>query len=81
MPAGQRFPVLDADLTLTAAGENTTVLALTGVYRPPSGLAVAGSGQEVVRRCAAGTAGSLLARLASVIRHPAGQPEPFYLAS
>jgi hypothetical protein len=32
-PAGG-FPVLDVDLTLTAAAEGTAVLALTGSYRP-----------------------------------------------
>jgi hypothetical protein len=79
-PGGERSQVLDADLTLAAAGENRTVLALTGVYRPPSGMTVAGSGQEVVRRCAADTIGGLLARLASAIRHPAGWAEPAHLA-
>jgi len=34
---GGLFPVLDADITLTPAGEQTTRLALAGVYRPPLG--------------------------------------------
>jgi hypothetical protein len=80
-PAGERFPVLDADLTLTAAGENTTVLALTGAYRTPPALAAAGPGREAVSRCAADAIGGLLARLASAIRHPSGQAEPAHLAS
>jgi hypothetical protein len=29
------YPVLDADITLAAAGEHTTMLTLSGVYRPP----------------------------------------------
>src|ERR1700761_7161603 len=29
------FPVLDADITLAAAGEHTTTLTLSGVYRAP----------------------------------------------
>ena len=29
------FPVLDADITLTAASQHTTTLTLSGVYRPP----------------------------------------------
>ena len=29
------FPVLDADITLAAAGEHTTTLTLSGVYRTP----------------------------------------------
>jgi hypothetical protein len=78
--AGGRFPVLDADITLTAAGEYATVLALTGSYRPPSGLAAAGLDREVVRRCAAGTIRSFLARLACAIAHPAGWAEPGNLA-
>jgi hypothetical protein len=31
------FPVLDADITLAAAGEHTATLTLSGVYRPPCG--------------------------------------------
>ena len=31
------FPVLDADITLAAAGEHSTTLTLSGVYRPPCG--------------------------------------------
>jgi hypothetical protein len=73
-PAGQ-FPVLDADIILTAAGEQATVLALTGTYRLLPSLA-AGAGQQAVRDCAAATVHSFLARLACAIAHPAGQAEP-----
>ena len=76
-PAGQ-FPVLDADITLTAAGD-TSVLALTGTYRLPPGPAP-GAGQEAVRQCAAATIHSFLAHLACAIAHPAGR-EPGSLAS
>jgi hypothetical protein len=31
------FPVLDADMTLAAAGEHTATLTLSGVYRSPCG--------------------------------------------
>jgi hypothetical protein len=31
------FPVLDADITLAAADERTTMLTLSGIYRPPGG--------------------------------------------
>jgi hypothetical protein len=31
------FPALDADITLTPAGEDATVLRLAGAYRPPLG--------------------------------------------
>ena len=44
------FPVLDADITLAAASEQTTALTLSGVYRPtgdgadPPGAPVPGNG-------------------------------------
>jgi len=78
-PTGQ-FPVLDADITLTAAGEDATVLALTGAYRLPPGLA-ARAGQQAVQQCAAATIHRFLARLACAIAHPAGRAEPGSLAS
>jgi hypothetical protein len=78
---GGRFPALDADITLTADGEYITVLALTGSYRPPRGLAAAGLDREVVRRCAAGTVHGFIARLACDLTHPAGRAERGSLAS
>ena len=38
-PAPALFPVLDADITLTPAGDNATLLRLDGSYRPPLGAA------------------------------------------
>jgi len=35
--AGDLFPVLDGDFTLTPAGAGAACLALAGVYRPPLG--------------------------------------------
>jgi hypothetical protein len=72
-PDGAQFPVLDADLTLTGAGICATVLALTGSYRPPPGLAGEGLDREMVRGCAAETIRGFLARLACAIAHPAGR--------
>src|SRR5690349_10966188 len=37
-PDGTLFPVLDADIRLTRAGEQCTLLSVAGVYRPPFGL-------------------------------------------
>jgi hypothetical protein len=34
-PTGQPFAALDADITLTAEGDQHTRMTLTGVYRPP----------------------------------------------
>ena len=69
---GNLFPALDADLTLTPAGDQTTVFALTGVFRPPPGLADAGLGQEIVGWFAAAAIRMFLARMASALVHPAG---------
>lgn len=80
-PAGGRFPVLDVDITLTAAGESATVLALTGAYRLPAGLPSAGLGAPEVRWCAARTVHGLLTRLACVITHPSGRTGPGSLVS
>ena len=69
---GTLFPVLDADLTLTPAGEATTVFALTGVFRPPPGLADAGLDREIVCWFAAAAVRVFLARLAAALVHPSG---------
>jgi hypothetical protein len=74
-PGGALFPALDADLTLSPAGDTTTLLALTGVYRLPD---PAGAELEpaIVRSVAAETIGSFLARLACAMTHPAGSAIP-----
>jgi hypothetical protein len=38
-PGGRLFPALDANITLTAHGEQATWLRLAGAYRPPLGAA------------------------------------------
>jgi hypothetical protein len=48
-PEGALFPVLDADIRLTPAGEDATLLAVSAVCRlPPAGLAA--NLDEVIRR-------------------------------
>jgi hypothetical protein len=69
---GGLFPALDADLTLTPAGDQTTVFALTGVFRPPPGLADAGLDREIVCWFAAAALRVFLTRLAAALVHPAG---------
>ena len=54
-PGGALFPALDADVTLARAGEEATVLAISGVYRPPGGGLGAGLDRMVLRRVAQGT--------------------------
>jgi hypothetical protein len=72
---GTLFPALDADLTLSPAGENTTVLTLAGVYRLPEH-AGAGLDPGIVRCFAAITIDSFIARLACALMHPAGSAVP-----
>ena len=72
---GILFPALDADLTLSPAGENTTLLRLAGVYRLPEH-AGAGLAPGIVRCFAAVTIDSFIARLACALMHPAGSAIP-----
>ena len=58
-------------LTLTPAGETTTLLALTGVYRLP-GQAEAGPDPATVRCFAAVAVRGFIAWLACALMHPAG---------
>jgi hypothetical protein len=74
-PDGAPFPALDADLTLSPAGQTTTVLALAGVYRLPRPVAV-GLDQAIVRYFADVTIRSFIARLACALTHPAGTAIP-----
>ena len=69
---GSLFPALDADLTLTAAGDQTTVFALAGIFRPPPDLADAGVDHDIVCWFAAAAVRVFLARLASALVHPSG---------
>ena len=72
---GTLFPALDADLTLSPAGENSTLLTLAGVYRLP-GHAGAWLDPGIVRCFAAVTIDSFIARLACALMHPAGSAVP-----
>jgi len=72
---GSLFPALDADLTLSPAGESSTVLTLAGVYRLPEH-AGAGLDPGIVRCFAAITIDSFIARLACALMHPAGSAVP-----
>ncbi len=75
-PGGGLFPALDADITLTPAGEYSTGLTLTGVYRPPPGSAGTGLDQAVVRQVVTATIRAFLYRITDAISHPAGAAGP-----
>jgi len=66
--SGQRFPVLDADITLAPDGEQATLIGLDGVYRPPPG---AGLCPVITYLVMAATIRSLLGRIAAAVTDPA----------
>jgi hypothetical protein len=70
-PDGGLFPALDANLTLSPAGEATTVLTLTGVSRLPRQAADAVA-PAIAHWFAAVTTRSFIARLACDLMQPAG---------
>jgi hypothetical protein len=74
-PCGGLYPALDADITLTPAGEQATVLKLAGAYRPPLGAAGAGLDRVILHRLAAATARTFMNRVAGAIAHPGGAAE------
>jgi hypothetical protein len=63
------FPVLDADITVTPAGQRATRLALAGCYRGPLGGLGAGLDKAVLKRVATATIRALLRNVADA---PAG---------
>jgi hypothetical protein len=73
---GKLFTALDADLMLAPAGDQITVLSLTGAYQPQPGRVGAGLGQVIVRRCATAAIGSFLDQVACALVHPAGMAGP-----
>jgi len=72
-PVGGLFPALDADLTLAPAGEQAATLTLTGVYRPPPGIAGPELDRAIMLRCATATIRAFLRHVIEVIA-VAGEP-------
>jgi hypothetical protein len=75
-PGGALFPALDADITLTPAGEQAATLTLTGAYRPPLGTAGVALDRAVLHRVATATTRAFLHSIAEAIDHPARAAEP-----
>jgi len=73
--AGALFPVLDADITLTRAGEEATVLAVSGTYRPPLGSLGAGLDRAIMHLVAEATIRAFTRQLGAVIVNPAASLE------
>ena len=75
-PGGELFPTLDADITLSPAGEHATTLTLAGVYRPPPGNLGGEVDQVVLRRVAEATIHTFVNRIADAIIAPARRLKP-----
>jgi hypothetical protein len=74
-PGGGLFPALDADIRLVPAADQTTLLVLAGVYRPPLGALGVVLDRSALHRVAAATIRNFLGRLAAGITSPAGAPK------
>jgi hypothetical protein len=69
--AGERlFPVLDADIILVPDSDETTLIGLEGVYRPPGGRAGEMLDRAILHRVAAATIRSFLSRIADALAAP-----------
>lgn len=68
--SGGLFPALDADITLTPADTDRSLLSLDGAYRPPLAALGAGLDRIVLHRVATPTARSLLSQIARSISEP-----------
>ena len=64
------FPVLDADITLTPAGDDATLVRLDGSYRPPLGAAGAMLDRAVMNHVASATTRSLLRQVSEALASP-----------
>lgn len=67
---GRLFPVLDADLVLTSAAADKSVLALAGTYRLPLGILGAGIDRLILHRVAEATIRHFLECVAAAIADP-----------
>lgn len=68
---GALLPVLDADIMLTRAGEQATVLAVSGAYRPPLGSLGAGLDRAVMHLVAEATIRAFTRQIGAAIVNPA----------
>ena len=64
---GWLFPALDANITLTAEGDQATAVTLTGVYLSPLGALGAGLDRALLHHLATATVSSLLTRMGKAL--------------
>jgi hypothetical protein len=74
--AGGLFPVLDANISLSPAGDQATRLALSGAYRAPLGRAGVALDKAILNRVAAATIHALLHGIAGALTSPAAAGHP-----
>jgi hypothetical protein len=70
-PHGALVPVLDADIKLTPAGTDASLLAVSAVCRPPLGGPAASLDQAITRRCATAMIQAFTHHIAAAVTHPA----------
>ncbi len=73
-PGGALFPALDADITLSPAGDDATKLTVAGVYRPPLGVLGAGLDRMLLHRVAEATIRVFAQDIAAAMADPALLP-------
>ncbi len=73
---GGLFPALDADITLTRDGDDSSQMTLDGAYRPPLAAVGAGLDRLILNRVANSTIRTLLGRLAEAITAPESAETP-----
>jgi hypothetical protein len=73
-PGGALFPALDADIKLSPAGTDATMLAVSGAYRPPLGTMGAALDRAVIHRVAEATIGAFTVHIGMAIMHPVTSP-------
>jgi hypothetical protein len=66
-PGGWLFPVLDADIRLTPANEQVTLLSVEGAYRPPLGSLGEALDRAILHRVAAATIRDFMTGVAAQI--------------
>jgi hypothetical protein len=69
--AGTLFPVLDANISISPAGDEAARLAVAGSYRPPLGRLGAGLDRAIMHRVATATMRCLLQSVAEALVSPA----------
>ena len=70
-PHGALVPVLDADIKLTPAGADASLLTVSAVCRPPLGGLAASLDQTIVRQCAAAMIQAFTHHIAAAVTHSA----------